>query len=349
MLKRLIFCFLILFLVSGFLFSQNRQSTLDNVKKLFEDNRWKVGVKYESDNISFNAENGSDFFIAYFAYRNEDMKHAPVMLDSRGERDINQEKIAKYQSDWGAKVNYHGSPAAVQLYERTFGVSSAADDQVFIRNGKTISAVEAAFKAEGYSVELYPTDKGTARETWQINCMKISPHEVLVAGYGYSPEWARSIGESSSNAGAAYNTTIKYEDNFFYYGTPNAEHLFQCIGRDGKVDMAKFAVKPAVAEPGKPQAVTAIENAFKTAGFETVMSIQIGKGTDTEYWQITCVKVSPYDLVIIAYGPSSEWATTTGTAAASAATAYNSTVKYRGNAYYFGTPNAEKIFETVRF
>ena len=333
------------------------QPTLDEVKKLFEQNGWKVDVKYAHGQVELSADlfiegktkNSAEFLNADFAYRDGDIIHAPVILDN-DKNNLVLRDIEDYRKVWGNKVNYSGSTKAVELYEANFGASSGASTQVYKENGKTVAAVEAIFKAEGYTVQLSVSDKGSKIETWQLNCFKASPHEMVIVGYGYSSDWAHQIGGNAARAAEAYNTTVKYEGNFFYYGTPNAEHLFGCIGPDGSLNKAKkAATPPAAAADAKPQAVTAIENAFKTNGFETVMATPSNKGTDKETWQFTCVRVSPYDMLIIGYGSSEDWAKTEGGIYSDSAAAYNTTVKYKGNAFYYGTPGAEKFFESVSF
>lgn|GEM_PF-3072244 len=343
------------------------QPTLEDVKKLFKDNEWDVDVQYGSSYISLGATkvietsattNTGEVFSAEFAYRKQDLVYAPVLLDEN-KKNIHLIDIMDYRNGWGDKVKYSGTPAAVQLYERTFGASSIANKQVYSGTGKSLAAVEAAFKAEGYLVDLNVSDKGTDIETWQINCIKASPYEALTIGYGYSAEWARELGELNSTAAAAgYSTTVKCEGNFFYYGTPGAENLFQCVGADGSVNKAAVAATPQTANTTvanttatgeKPQPVAAIENAFMADGYSTVMATPSNKGTDKETWQLTFVKVSPYEMLIIGYGYSADWAKTEGKIYTASAEAYNSTVKYKNNAFYYGTPGAEQFFESITF
>ena len=333
------------------------QPTLDEVKDFFEENGWEISIKYAHGQVELSADlfvemgtkNAAEFLKADFSYREQDLVHAPVILDNNGNNLILND-IRDYKKIWGNKVNYHGSPRAVTLYEGKFGASSVASTQVHAENGKTVAAVEAVFKAEGYTVQLSVSDKGTKIETWQLTCFKPSPYEMLTVGCGYSSDWAHQIGEANSRAAEANNTTVKYEGNFFYYGTPNSEWLFDCIGTDGSLNKAKLAAKPqAAAADAKPQAVTAIENVFKANGFETVMATPSNKGTDRETWQITCVRVAPYDMLIIGYGSSEDWAKTEGGIYSAAATAYNTTVKYKGSAFFYGTPGAEKIYEGISF
>ncbi|MCL2129349.1 MAG: hypothetical protein FWH35_03235, partial [Treponema sp.] len=140
-----------------------QKPNLDSVKKHFENDGWNVRLEYSSDYVKLYANktittgpastfNTNEFLEAYFAYRAEDMdlreKHENKAADKR-----NLEDLKKYQEVWGEKVIYLGSPKAVAFYEKEFGVSSAASGQVF-PSTKLVSAVEAAFKKAGYSVDL---------------------------------------------------------------------------------------------------------------------------------------------------------------------------------------------------
>ena len=337
---------------------------LDTVKKLLESDGWDVSLIYGDCegskthggiNIRLDANkivkvsdtrNAAESFRAYFGYRDEDAVNAPGF---RSDKEAVLESIAEYRNIWGDKVIYEGTPGAVQLYEKEFGVSSAADIQTMIGNGKKVKDVEAAFKAEGYMVALSPSDPGTDMEMWQIDCTKISPYEVLVAAYGYSDEWLETLSEGNAGAAAAYKTKVRIEDYYFYYGTPGAMRLFECIGKDGKVDKAKLAepLKVEAFDDGRPKILTALEEAFKAAGYPVVSVTPTRQGTPEESWQVSCVKPEPYDLLIAGLGPSEEWAKEMGGYNDAAAKSFNTTVKYRGNLYYLGTTNAEKIFESL--
>jgi len=141
---------------------------------------------------------------------------------------------------------------------------------------------------------------------------------------------------------------VKYKGNAYYYGSLGAEWIFECIEADGSVNRKRLAEKPKPEEDPRPAAVTAIDDAVYADGYDTNVSAH-NKGTDSELWLLTCFKNAPYEMLIIGYCASAEQSKTMGEMYAEAAKANLTKVKYRGNAFYYGTPGAEKFFDSVKF
>jgi len=174
--------------------------------------------------------------------------------------------------------------------------------------GKTVALVAEAFEAEGYTVNLDVSNEGTKIETWQITCYMVTPYRVLEAGCGYSDEWARDSGESQSLSAEEDGMEVKFKENFFYYGSPAAVWLFECIEEDGSINRTKLAAQPEpVAVPRKadpepteprPEYIAAIDNVFKAEGYKVKIDVS-NPGTDVEVWAISIKGRSYYDRLII--------------------------------------------------
>jgi predicted ArsR family transcriptional regulator len=311
-----------------------QKPNLDNVKKHFEEDGWKVTVDYKHDHIILCADkivqtgpksNAAETLEADFAYRKEDMEHADKKF---------KKEIQEYIDSWGDAVNYSGTPAGVQSYEGKFGASSVAGGQK-VKGEKSVTAVEAAFKKAGYMVTLTPSDKGTEKELWQMNCILPSPMNTLVAGHGYSADWAKQIGEANVAAAKSQNMGLKCQDNWFYYGSPDAIDLFESLG-GGEISVLFAPVKQE-----KDESVAKLEEAFKKAGY-TVTLTPMGEMT-----MATCMMASPFSMLTGILCSSADAAKTSSKDYAPSAEAMKMEVKCKGKWFYYGSPDAVKVFEGV--
>ena len=334
-----------------------QKPNLDNVRQHFEQDGWEVEIDYSGDHITLSADivqtgrfpDTAEFFRADFAFRQQDMEHSDLKHLDGIRRQVELEDIQDYAQTWRDKINYHGSPAAVQFYEAEFGESSAADVQVVSYRtkaelkenlakvqGKSVAAVESAFKGAGYTVDLYPSDKGTAQELWQVKCMMISPYLILVAMHSQDAGTARIVAEANIPAAQMQNMELKLQDNWFYYGSPEAIHLFEALG-GGPIEVL-YAPAP-VSQEGNES--TLLETAFKEAGYmvtlvpmgETTMITGSAPGTTNMIMAMMCSSPEEAQASSANYAPSAE--------------ALNMEIKCRGNWFYYGSPDAVSVFERV--
>jgi hypothetical protein len=291
----------------------------------------------------------AEFFEIEFAFRQQDMEHSDLKDLDGIRRQVALEDIQDYAKTWRDKVNYTGSPPAVQFYEAEFGESSAADVQaVSYRTkadlkenlakvqSKSVAAVESAFKGAGYTVDLYPSDKGTAEELWQVKCMMISPYLILVAMHSQSAKHSRIVAEANIPAAQMQNMELKLQDNWFYYGSPEAIHLFEALG-GGPIEVL-YAPAPVSREGDESSLV---EAAFKEAGYmmtlvpmgETTMVTGSAPGTTNMIMAMLCSSPEEARASSANYAPTAE--------------SLNMEIKCIGNWFYYGSPDAVNVFERV--
>jgi hypothetical protein len=314
-----------------------QKPNFDNVKQFFESNGWDIEVEY-SECIKLHAEKfetSPEDIDVYFAYVGNNFAGADL-------EEYEIEDAKKYTELNGDNVYYSGTPEAVELYEREFGVNSMAARQIVTPENKAnveakpVAAVEEAFKRAGYRVELSVGlhDKATAIETWQVNCMSTSPMNTLVAGFGYSKDWAKDVSEGQLAVAEMSNQTLKIDGCWWYYGTADAVALFESFG----------TINPAALftamEVKLDESIGKVEAAFKGAGYNvTVTPMPDGS-------MLSCIKPGSADTLTAGNG-NAEFVGLYGGAMKGTADSLGVEMKYNGNWYYFGGPESVKIIESV--
>ena len=335
---------------------------LEEVKSLFEGDGWDVDIDYMNSRIRLSANRQiqvdgvwtADNFTAEFPYRPEDMVHSKLNELEGVQEKFFWEAIEADQKELKDRANYSGTPAAVKLYEDVYGVSSAARVQTVSSGGlfnsdknleeakaKSVAMVEQGMKDAGYTVDVTPTAKGTWQETWSLSCYKMSggPQEILMASSGYSKEWVRQFSAGNILVARKMNYTLKSQNLWVYYGTPEAMKAFESLG--GGNIYTYYTAKEIVRKESDEDLI--FENAFKAAGY----NVNLMNMGDTMKMGTCTMPSDPTNLLMAIMCSSPKEAEKMSKNYAASAAALHFQLKVKGKWIYYGVPAAMDIFESV--
>ena len=334
---------------------------LEEVKSLFEGDGWDVDIDYMNSRIRLSANRqiqidgvwSADHFTAEFPYRPEDMVHSKLNQLEGIQEKVFWEAIEEDQKELKDRTNYSGTPAAVKVYEDVYGVTSTANIQTVSAGGlfnngknleeakaKSVAMVEQGMKAAGYTVDVTPSDKGTWQETWSLSCYKMTgTQEVLMASSGYSKEWVRQFGTGSILVASKMNYTLKSQNLWVYYGTPEAIKAFESLG-GGNIS-TYYTAKEIVRKESDEDVI--VENAFKAAGYNvTFMSM------GDKMKMATCVIPNdPASLLMAIMCSNPKEAEKMSKNYVASAAALHFQLKVKGKWIYYGIPAAMDIFDSA--